>query len=354
VDGFRSSRVPLSKSQSKHPQHSKKVDLLDRVPSAQEQTLRLILLVLFAFGFYSVNVVAQAPHASATSQLIHGSVVSSQGQPIANATVEIRDQRGIQVGGSLTNNAGTFEISTAAAPGEYTVLAAKEMQTGNQWVKLGQPNLEVRIALPVMAEGAAPQSSRYTVSAARLSVPAKVGKSLEAAQKRFDKADWRGAIAEIDRALQIDPNCAWAFSMRAYIKLAGNDVSGAVEDAARAVALDSYDSESYVALATAYNYAKEFKRAAEAARKALGLRPDAWQARLEMAKSLYGQDQCVVALSVLDGITRDFPDVHLMRANVLMRLSRSREAADEFNIFLKQAPNDPRNARIRQIVATAQ
>lgn len=312
MDAGSCSRAQLSIPQPKSSSYSKKVNQRYRVPFASGITR--VIWVAPLLLLISISSVAQSSKGG-ISQLIHGSIVRTQAQPVDNAPAEIRDLRGMQ---------------------------------------MGQSDPEVRIALPPAVEKTAVlKSSRYTVSVARLSIPSKAGKYLESAQRRFTKMDLRGAITEIDRALQIDPDCAPAFSMRAYVKLAANDFSGAVDDAAQATALDSYDPASYIALATAYNYVREFEKAAEAARKALSILPDAWQARLEIAKSLYGQEQYVPALSTLDLVNADFPDVHLVRADVLMCLGRSREGAEQFSLFLRQAPNDPRGEQIRKIVNTA-
>jgi tetratricopeptide (TPR) repeat protein len=198
---------------------------------------------------------------------------------------------------------------------------------------------------------AVPNELPDTVSVARLSVPAKAAKHLDWAQKRFIKSDLTDAVREIDQALKIYPECAQAFSMRAFVKLALKDLPGAIQDAHRAVTIDPHDPASSLALATAYNDANEFSNAAVAAQQALSLNPNAWQGRLELAKSWYNQGQYNVALSALDRIDKDFPDVHLVRANILMRMGRATEATEQFLIFLKQAPDDPRDAEIRRIVA---
>jgi regulator of sirC expression with transglutaminase-like and TPR domain len=57
-------------------------------------------------------------------------------------------------------------------------------------------------------------------------------------------------------------------------------------------------------------------------------------------------------LCELDLANIDFPDAHLVRANVLMRLERRQEAVEEFGAFLREAPKDPRGEQIRRIVAT--
>jgi tetratricopeptide (TPR) repeat protein len=101
-----------------------------------------------------------------------------------------------------------------------------------------------------------------------------------------------------------------------------------------------------------YNSLNDFQKAEETIRQALRLRPDSWQGRLELAKSFYGHGKLVLALCELDLANIDFPDAHLVRGNVLMRLQRRQEALEEFGAFLREAPKDPRGEQIRRIVAT--
>jgi tetratricopeptide (TPR) repeat protein len=202
---------------------------------------------------------------------------------------------------------------------------------------------------------AAAQISRemYTVSAQELRVPARARAHLKLAQREFSRSNFAGAKKEIDQALQVDAICAPAFSMRALLRLASRDLNGAIEDATRALALDPTEADANVALATAYNSLGEFQKAEAAAQQTLGMRPDFWQGRLELAKAFYGQERLVLALRELDELDKDFPDVHLVRANILMRLKHSEEAAIEFSRFLREAPNDPRREQIQRIVNRA-
>jgi tetratricopeptide (TPR) repeat protein len=237
-----------------------------------------------------------------------------------------------------------------AESGEYIVFAGEEPRIRAERIALNRPEVDITIALPSVAD-AAPEPPRDTVSAAQLSVPAKAWKQLESAHTQFKRGNLAEAVVEIDRVLRVDPLCAQAFSMRAFIKLAGRDREGAVEDAKRAILLDPHDAESFVALAMSYNAVKESQRAAEAAQRALDIRPDSWQGRLEMAKSLYRQDALIPAVRELELVHTDFPDVHLVRGSVLMGLHRNLEAASEFEIFLQEAPVDSRSAQIRELVA---
>jgi tetratricopeptide (TPR) repeat protein len=277
-------------------------------------------------------------------------IVTAQGHPVARAAVEVRDLRGIKMATGLTDTAGSFAISTAAKPGEYMLLAAKELQIGDQRITLDQTDREVTIALP-LAPAVGTSQQEYTVSAQTLGVPAKARSHLKLAQEKFSKSDFAGAQSEIDRALQVDSTCAAAFTMRAFLRLSSRDFNGAIDDATRGHALDPSDANAYLALATAYNSVSRFQKAEAAALQALGVRPDLWQGRLEMAKALYGEGRLVLTLRELDELNKDFPDVHLLRANTLVALGRTEEAAQEFALFLKEAPGDRRSEQVNRIVA---
>jgi Tfp pilus assembly protein PilF len=295
--------------------------------------------------------VAQTP-VDKLGKLVQGSVVTTTGQPVRDARVEMRDLHGVRIGSSVSDSAGGFKIPTAAESGKYLVLADKASEVGTQWISLDKADLAVTIRLPTAFEGFAPAPLHSTVSAIQLRVPQKAWAHLQSAHQEFSKGNLAGVAREIDRALETDPACAPAFSMKAFLKLAAKDPQGAVAAAEHAAWLDPRDAEAFVALAMAHNFLKEFPQAAEAARHALMLRADSWQGTLEMAKSLYGQGQLIPALHELDEVGKDFPDVHLVRGQVLLSLSRSQDAAEEFGLFLKQEPSDPRSEQIKRIVAS--
>jgi tetratricopeptide (TPR) repeat protein len=196
--------------------------------------------------------------------------------------------------------------------------------------------------------------SPYVVSISHLRVPEKALGHLDAAQKRFAKMELERATVEIDRAIAIYPGFAQAFCMRALVQLAEKDFTGSVESAAHAISLDGADPYSWIALATAFNSLKEWPEAEAAAGQGLALNSLAWQGRLELAKSYYGQGKYTLALSTLEGLRQDIPDIHLVRADSLMRIGHPQEAARQFLIFLQETPGDPRAEQIRQILSQVQ
>jgi tetratricopeptide (TPR) repeat protein len=345
--GSRSSRCGICPECTECRWYSKKANQLTWL--VVERGVSACLLLSLLLVLTSLKTVAQTPDANHRT-LIHGMIVTTQGHPVARATVEVRDLRGIKMAAGFTDAAGSFAITTAAKAGEYVFLAAKEMQVMDERITLDQADREVTIALPLAATAETAQQM-YTVSARALSVPAKARVHLKLAREKFTASNIAEAQAEIDQALQVDSHCAAAFSMLALLQLASRDFDGAIEDARRALALDPGDASAYLALATAYNSVSEFQKGEAAAQQALGMHPDFWQGRLELAKALYGEGRLVLALRELDELNKDFPDVHLVRANTLVSLTRPQEAAQEFGLFLKEAPGDRRSDQIRRIVA---
>jgi hypothetical protein len=99
---------------------------------------------------------AQALHAGG-QELLHGSIFSAQGQPAAEAAVELRDLRGVKVASAVTDGSGNFQINSAAAPGEYVFLATSGYQIRYEQVLLAQPGLELSLALPAAAVSRVPR-----------------------------------------------------------------------------------------------------------------------------------------------------------------------------------------------------
>jgi tetratricopeptide (TPR) repeat protein len=352
AEDFRSSHREDCSQRTKCSRYNKKVNQLSWVVVARRLSpVRLLLSLLLVLT--SLTSIGETPDAKHRT-FIHGLIVTAQGHPVARATVEMRDVHGIRMATGFTDAAGNFSIITAAKPGEYVLLAAKELQIAGESITLNQPDHEVTIELSSASGSTAAMPQRlYTVSARELRVPAEARAHLRLAQAKFNKSNLPGAESEIDQALQADSMCAPAFSMRALLRLAARELDGAVEDATRAQALDPGESDAYLALATAYNAQREFQKSEAAARQVLGMRPNLWQGGLELAKAFYGQGRLVLALSELDELNKDFPDVHLVRANILVRLNRSDEAMKEFKQFLGEAPNDSRREQVERIMGRA-
>jgi tetratricopeptide (TPR) repeat protein len=341
----RGSRALLRVQGSDTPQYHPQLDKVCSLSSGKASLpCWLYLLLLFVSG---TALLSQSSPDRPKS--LHGSITVAPGQSAAGVAVELWGLRGTKLASSITDRTGSFEIAGPKEPGEYILLVDSGFHIKSQQVRLADSAIELNLILPA-SDYAAHIAGRYMVSAQQAAVPARARASLRSAQKRFREAKVNEALKEIDNALHADPDFARALTMRAFLQLAAKNPNGAVEDAKHAILLDPSDAESFVALAMAYNDVENYGDAGQAAERALDLRSDSWQGRLELAESFYGRHDFVVALRELDLAEIDFPDAHLVRGNVLLKLGRPTEAGEEFQTFVQEAPNDPRRQQVDRLI----
>jgi tetratricopeptide (TPR) repeat protein len=320
--------------------NSKHVNLLCRLAGAA---------VLFLISGATPLIRAQTSEPQVSQKLVRGVVILS-GHPLAGAIVELCNAEGVELASSVTDDSGEFQIKTDAPPGEYVLLVGEGEQWTDKPIAVNEVDLKMVIAVSALPDRG-PQPPGYTVSPQQLKISASVRHHIAAAQIQFNQQNLPGAMREINQALKLNPASSSALTMRAFMHLAAKEMAAAAEDAGQATRIDSSNAEGYLALGTAYNSLKNYRQAEGALRQALALRPNSWQTRLELAKTWYGQKRFVLALRGLQMVDRDFPDVHLVRANILMYLGRAQEGLAEFRTFLEETPQDPRGEQIRRILA---
>jgi tetratricopeptide (TPR) repeat protein len=333
----------------KHPS----LDNSDNVHHGRRDSWPRMWLLATATALLLSQLVTASNNPHKSQKLVRGQVTTGDGHPVMGATVGIFDFQGTQLAESVTDQAGKFTIPTDAAPGEYDLVVANGAQLNDRRIRLGAPDVAIKLPTSAAPARLAHQSA-VTVSARQLATPARVRNLVARAQEAFNKGGLAEAGGELNSALLLDPTCSEAWAMRAFVKLAAKDSSGAIADASQAMLVDAGNASAYLALGTAYNSLQDFESAESALHRALELTPDSWQAQLEIAKTWYGQKRFVLALQQLERIDRDFPDVHLVRANVLMSLERQQQGAEEFRTFLREAPADSRSQRIHEILAQVQ
>src|ERR1700722_1823346 len=100
--------------------HTKEVNRHHRVASDQAVAAVCLLTLLL---------LASAGTMAAESKLgpIHGSILNAQGQPVAFATVEVRDLHGIKIVAGVSDSSGAFAFSPIAVPGQYVLLVGDEL-----------------------------------------------------------------------------------------------------------------------------------------------------------------------------------------------------------------------------------
>lgn len=282
---------------------------------------------------------------------ISGTVIGSDGSPLANVHVEIRNQQtGLTVASAYTNNGGSFEFDNVPSA-QYEVVANQGIAEARERVNTSELAVNLRIRLNTRDAAAAHADGNATVSVAEYKVPQKARDAFHKAQEALVKNRRDDADKQLSKALDIYPQYAPALTLRGILSLDSEKVEAAVDDFAKAIQSDPGFAMAYTGMAAAMNVLQKFDDAIREADRAITLSPNSWQTYFEMAKSYLGKSDYKNALAQLTKAQqfepKDFAPLHLVRAHTLIALQEYQAAMAELQEFLTLAPNDPNSGMAR-------
>jgi tetratricopeptide (TPR) repeat protein len=116
-----------------------------------------------------------------------------------------------------------------------------------------------------------------------------------------------GALAELDRALRLDPKYALAHGLRSNIYLVRNQKERALEAAQQAVAANPLSPTAHLDLSLVKQAEFKLEEALQAARKAVALDPENPQALIQVSRLLFGQGEVDKAFELAERARRLTP-----------------------------------------------
>ena len=177
---------------------------------------------------------------------------------------------------------------------------------------------------------------------------------LTSAKEKAMKGDLRGALADCDRAIELEPGLGAAWVNRAIVRGLLKDPDGARSDYDRAIELDPRQMTAWAGRATIRLSKKDWSGAISDDTRALELAPRDTRILLDRATARESAGDRTGALEDLTAVLEIDPgDAEtLAKRGVLwnMRGEKARALAD-LERFLELAPDDPRAQMVRDVVA---
>lgn len=130
----------------------------------------------------------------------------------------------------------------------------------------------------------------------------------------------------LERALALDPNCAWAWSRLGWIENYADQPHKAIEDFERALRLSPIDPmnfNNYAGIGSAHELAQEYDKAAAFYRRALEERPNASWIYRNLAASLSGAGRIEEAQNAFGELMRNYPDLTVSKFKQAMVFSNA-------------------------------
>jgi predicted Zn-dependent protease len=294
---------------------------------------------------------------------VGGTITDTSRRPMANVQVELLDVNERIVTRARTNGSGRY-IMGGLAQGEYHIrIIPQGDEFAPQTVRIqlysigvsgaGRTHEEVNITLKPKAGSAAGGGS----PAFAQQVPDPARKLYEDAVTKLDGGkEAESGIQGLKQALDAFPTYYLALERLGSEYVKQKQYAPAVEVLTKAVEVNPKGSMSFYALGVAHFNLKQADKAVESLKRAVEISPDSVNSQLWLGIVLTRTGKNTEAEAPLKRAYQlggaQVPDVHMYLAQVYSNTKRYKEAADELELFLKEAPDADKekiNGLIKQL-----
>ena len=312
---------------------------------------RLCVLAAFAFALVAFSVPA-----AAQSGTLKGKVTGPDGKPLEGATVVIEHVGTARKNTSKTDRRGEY-VQVGLTPGDYRVTVTHGDLTQTQDTRIGAEMKDLNFDLKPGAAaggGGKPSADEAKKHAERVE---RVKATFKEAADATNDGRYDEAIAKFNAVLVDLPSCSDCYINLGTVYTRQKDWVKADESYRKALGIDPKSVEAYNGLANAYNLQGKTKEAQEMLAEATKLATAGGPAGGGGATALYNAgimawngNDFQKANDLFTQATKADPkhaEAHFMLGRVLINLGKLGEAATEFETYLKLAPSGP-NAKEAQ------
>lgn len=287
------------------------------------------------------------PNGRAIKDPVHVQLVNSAGIPMAgtytmqDGMAEFRNQK-----------FGTYQLKLDGATIEDVLTARFQIIPGEgvhmEWVHVTPKD-------PNAAVGGMPQGQ---VAAVEINIPENARKELDKGMEYFEKNQYKDADKHFQKAVELYPKYARAWNNIGVIKAKTGDRAGAVAAWQKAIDADDKFGSAYFNLARVSIANKQPAEAQKLVEKGLVGNPNDVEGLFLLASSQAMQgnwdDALATARKVHAREHKNFVDIHMIAAQGYAAKGQPKEAIAEYEFFLKEDPDSPKTAMVRQKMAQMQ
>lgn len=146
------------------------------------------------------------------------------------------------------------------------------------------------------------------------------------------------ALANIAKALELNPSLPGAFSLLGQAKLNDGDPEGAKEAFFKELERNPADYEANLNVGALFRIEKDYERAAKHLNRAFGMRPQSVALKYQLGSLAMARQENTRALELLEQVTREAPSFiegHISLATLYYRLKRKQDGDREQAIVRK-------------------
>ncbi|MGH9555570.1 MAG: tetratricopeptide repeat protein [Terriglobales bacterium] len=268
--------------------------------------------------------------------------------------VQLLGTGGEVVDEAFTNDRGRADFG-ALEPGLYVIrvdgVEIEDTQTGYIELLPRQHWMEqVTVRLRSSKLGAGPPGK--PVSVLDLNVPKAARKEFQRGTRAAGEGKWQEARQYFQKAIELYPKYAQAYSNLGYVMLLTDQVAEARQACQKAIETNDRYAMAYNNLARVAMREHRMMEAQSLLEKSLSIDPNSTQTIMLLAQAqLYGGklDAAITNARRLHALPhQQYSAVHLVAAVAFEEKKMPQDAIAEYGIFLQESPNDPDARRVRQ------
>ena len=196
------------------------------------------------------------------------------------------------------------------------------------------------------------------VSASELNVPSKAKSELDKGMEAFGKGDYKKAAEKLEKAIEIYPDYARAWNNLGVVHMKENDKAAAKQAFDKSIAVDDKFVPGYLNLGRLSMLEKNATATENYLSKALSIDPNNIETLALFSKEelLTGQyEKALAHARRVHTLPHDhLAEVHLIAGEALLHEGHSSEAVKEYEQYLKEYPDSPNAAKVRDAMAQIQ
>ena len=194
------------------------------------------------------------------------------------------------------------------------------------------------------------------LAAIDVNIPTEARKEFDKASEKMEQKKWTEAKPHLDRAIAIYPKYALAYNSLAIIYINVYQGEKAVESFRKAAELDEQIEQANRYLGYFYYENKNYKQAEPYLLRAIGGEPRNPQLLLALANTQMQNGEAEQALANAQKVHslpdhKKFAMAHLIAAQVLSDRGDNQHSREEFQLFLREAPDSPMAPRVKEALA---
>lgn len=317
----------------------------------------------------SLPCLAQAPRTRGTGQSASGFPTEGQEEGIEiRVHVSFQNERPVPAGTRcVLLSTGETPLTTSFTD-ETGVAVFRNLRLGNYKVQVEGPGI-APLTSPwiqlMQSQGmhqeyirVSPSEGHPEVLSAEATIPEKARKEVDKGMELMDKREFDKATEHFQKALAIYPKYARAWNNIGVIKAKAGDRAGAKEAWQKAIEGDDRFSFAYFNLARMSIADKQPQEAEALLTKGLRSDPMNGEGLFLLASAQFLQshfEEALVTARKVHGVDhKQYVDSHLVAAQALAKLGKSSDALEEYNTYLKEFPDSPKAAQVRQSMSQLQ